>query len=320
LFAALAAEAAFRGHGVGVHHAAIISKARDVGDGIDAPQKIAHYRYMTNDVEGIDPSPFASIGSLRVAGPRTLEITWSSGSRAGVVETVDISSVLERFKIFTPLRDDPALFATARLIEDGDVIAWDGPDLELTAETIAAMTEADEFAKVFRESRATIDPDVTLGFEPNAETPGQEAKLDPEDAALFEMFEREGWSRERQNEHMAALIKAQIDAETSPDADYTPGPKTRAAMNEARRGGLKSFSSIDDLMTDLNDDSTGGDAYIEIVDGVQGGRPVIKGTRLTVSAIQGRLSSGDTIEILLEEYPDIPRRAFEAAARKERQP
>lgn len=56
------------------------------------------------------------------------------------------------------------------------------------------------------------------------------------------------------------------------------------------------------------------DAFIEVVEGVQGGRPVIKGTRLTVSAIHGRLSSGDTIETLLEDYPDIPRRAFEAAA------
>ncbi|WP_158554912.1 DUF433 domain-containing protein [Methylovirgula sp. 4M-Z18] len=46
---------------------------------------------------------------------------------------------------------------------------------------------------------------------------------------------------------------------------------------------------------------------------MQGGRPVIKGTRLTVSAIHGRLSSGDTIETLMDDHPDIPRRAFEAA-------
>jgi uncharacterized protein (DUF433 family) len=55
------------------------------------------------------------------------------------------------------------------------------------------------------------------------------------------------------------------------------------------------------------------DAFIEVAKGVQGGRPVIKGTRLTVSAIHGRLSSGDTIETLMEDYPDIPRGAFEAA-------
>jgi uncharacterized protein (DUF433 family) len=55
------------------------------------------------------------------------------------------------------------------------------------------------------------------------------------------------------------------------------------------------------------------DAFIEVAEGVQGGRPVIKGTRLTVSAIHGRLSSDDTVETLIEGYPDIPRGAFEAA-------
>ncbi|MFZ0204928.1 MAG: DUF433 domain-containing protein [Roseiarcus sp.] len=55
------------------------------------------------------------------------------------------------------------------------------------------------------------------------------------------------------------------------------------------------------------------DAHIEIAEGVQGGRPVIKGTRLTVSAIYGRLSSGDTVDTLVEDYPEIPREAFEAA-------
>ena len=55
------------------------------------------------------------------------------------------------------------------------------------------------------------------------------------------------------------------------------------------------------------------DTWIEAVEGVQGGRPVIKGTRLTISAIFGRLSSGDTLEDLMADYPDIPREAFEAS-------
>jgi uncharacterized protein (DUF433 family) len=59
--------------------------------------------------------------------------------------------------------------------------------------------------------------------------------------------------------------------------------------------------------------ATDRDAFIEVAEGVQGGRPVIRGTRLTVSAIHGRLASGDTIETLMEYYPDIPRGAFETA-------
>jgi uncharacterized protein (DUF433 family) len=59
--------------------------------------------------------------------------------------------------------------------------------------------------------------------------------------------------------------------------------------------------------------ATDRDTFIETAEGVQGGRPVIKGTRLTVSAIHGRVTSGDTVEILMEDYPDIPRGAFETA-------
>ncbi len=59
--------------------------------------------------------------------------------------------------------------------------------------------------------------------------------------------------------------------------------------------------------------SSARDAYIEAIEGVQGGRPVIKGTRITVSSVLGRLTSGDTVEDLLEDYRDIPREAFEAA-------
>lgn len=55
------------------------------------------------------------------------------------------------------------------------------------------------------------------------------------------------------------------------------------------------------------------DAFIENVDDVMGGRPVIRGTRLTVSAVHGRLASGDGVDDLMEDYPDIPREAFEAA-------
>ncbi|MGE3872393.1 MAG: DUF433 domain-containing protein [Parvibaculaceae bacterium] len=55
------------------------------------------------------------------------------------------------------------------------------------------------------------------------------------------------------------------------------------------------------------------DRFIECVPGVQGGRPVIRGTRLTVSAIHGRLSSGDTIADLVEDYPEIPKEAFDVA-------
>ena len=90
-----------------------------------------------------------------------------------------------------------------------------------------------------------------------------------------------------------ALKTAEI--EVAPSLLVRIGSLTREAVNRAERY------------------AAARDAYIEIAEGVQGGRPVIKGTRLTVSAIYGRLSSGDTLDTLVEDYPKIPREAFEAA-------
>jgi len=91
----------------------------------------------------------------------------------------------------------------------------------------------------------------------------------------------------------AALKTAKI--EVAPSVVLHIGALTRPAIERAQRY------------------AAARDAWIETIAGVQGGRPVIKGTRLTVSAIYGRLSSGDTVEDLLADYPEVPRAAFDAA-------
>lgn len=55
------------------------------------------------------------------------------------------------------------------------------------------------------------------------------------------------------------------------------------------------------------------DRYITSDEDILGGTPVIAGTRLSVYAILGRLQDGDGIDDLTEDYPEIPREAFEAA-------
>lgn len=85
--------------------------------------------------------PMPRIASLRVVGPSHLEITWADGSRAGRSETVDIAPLIGGYKVYRPLRDAATLFATARLVEDGNVVAWDGPDLEMSADLIETVAE-----------------------------------------------------------------------------------------------------------------------------------------------------------------------------------
>jgi len=55
------------------------------------------------------------------------------------------------------------------------------------------------------------------------------------------------------------------------------------------------------------------DTFIVIDEAIKGGTPVIRGTRITVYAILGRVEHGDTVEDILAENPDLARDAIEAA-------
>ena len=56
------------------------------------------------------------------------------------------------------------------------------------------------------------------------------------------------------------------------------------------------------------------DAHLISDEEIMGGTPVIRGTRLTVYSVLGRLEGGDTIGNVMADYPDVPEAAFTAAA------
>ena len=54
--------------------------------------------------------------------------------------------------------------------------------------------------------------------------------------------------------------------------------------------------------------------WIEINPKVKGGTPVIKGTRVSVYSVAGRLDHGESVDDIVKDNPDLPRDAIEAAA------
>ncbi|MGD9816339.1 MAG: DUF433 domain-containing protein [Hyphomonadaceae bacterium] len=52
---------------------------------------------------------------------------------------------------------------------------------------------------------------------------------------------------------------------------------------------------------------------ITMIPGVMGGKPCIKGTRITVEAIIDHLSAGETMDELLAGYPDLDQDDVRAA-------
>jgi hypothetical protein len=93
-----------------------------------------------NDIEDTGV-PLPVISHVSADAPSTLIVTWSVGRRAGHVDRIDIAPTINTYKIFRALRNNPKLFETARVIDDGNAIAWDGPDLELSAEALEAAAE-----------------------------------------------------------------------------------------------------------------------------------------------------------------------------------
>jgi uncharacterized protein (DUF433 family) len=55
------------------------------------------------------------------------------------------------------------------------------------------------------------------------------------------------------------------------------------------------------------------DAFIVVNAEVMGGTPVIRGTRMTVYSVLGRIEHGESIEDILSDNPDLRREAIEAA-------
>ena len=105
--------------------------------------------------------PVARLAAIRVVGPASLEVQWAEGTRNGESETVDLTPALGSYKVYRPLRNNPPLFATARLVEDGYVVAWDGPDLEMAGGTIESLAQESmtpaEFAAFLARNNLTQD-------------------------------------------------------------------------------------------------------------------------------------------------------------------
>jgi hypothetical protein len=92
------------------------------------------------------------LNSVRAAGKLAINVTWSKGPRAGRTETIDLSPLVGAFKFYKALRNNPALFKTVHLVEDGRAIAW-GDDDAIDMAVISVERLADEglTADEFRE-------------------------------------------------------------------------------------------------------------------------------------------------------------------------
>jgi DNA-binding transcriptional regulator YiaG len=63
--------------------------------------------------------------------PMSLRLRWDKGDET----LVDVSGLIETFRIYQPLRDDPALFRQARLGELGTDVVW-SDEIDMAADSL----------------------------------------------------------------------------------------------------------------------------------------------------------------------------------------
>jgi uncharacterized protein (DUF433 family) len=71
--------------------------------------------------------------------------------------------------------------------------------------------------------------------------------------------------------------------------------------------------ALRDAFRQLSSYRDGRERFIESSSEIRQGEPVISGTRLPVRAVAERVQGGETVDDLIEDYPKVSRKAFEAA-------
>jgi hypothetical protein len=68
--------------------------------------------------------------------PMTLRIGWDKGDES----QVDVSGVIETFRVYEPLRRSPELFAHVRVGEHGTDVVW-SDDIDMSADTLWRLAQ-----------------------------------------------------------------------------------------------------------------------------------------------------------------------------------
>ena len=106
--------------------------------------------------------PLPLIADIAAADLYSVVITWRSGAREGMVETVDLAPHILTFKLLRPLRDDRELFETVHIAAEGAAIAWGKDDeIDMPATAIERLAEEvmsnDDFAAFLTRNNLSLD-------------------------------------------------------------------------------------------------------------------------------------------------------------------
>ncbi|MBV9122306.1 MAG: DUF2442 domain-containing protein [Planctomycetes bacterium] len=117
------------------------------------------------DIVQVGP-PMPQIGSVEADSDFSIRVTWSDNANPSLPTTIDLAPIILTYKFFRPLRDNPELFRTVHIINDGTAIAWGAHDeIDMPATAIEHLAseamQTSDFRSWLEKNRLTLDAAAT---------------------------------------------------------------------------------------------------------------------------------------------------------------
>lgn len=117
------------------------------------------------DIVQVGP-PMPQIGSVEADSDFSIRVTWVGNGNPSLPTTIDLAPIILTYKFYRPLRDNPELFRTVHVINEGTAIAWgtnDEIDMPATAiEHLASeVMQNSDFRTWLEKNRLTLDAAAT---------------------------------------------------------------------------------------------------------------------------------------------------------------
>ena len=91
-------------------------------------------------------------------------VTWVGDTAASRVETVDLAPALFGYKAYRALRDDPGLFGSVRVADDGFALTWGDGAIDMTSTTGEALAARHDGGMRLLAAQDAILRDVAARF------------------------------------------------------------------------------------------------------------------------------------------------------------
>lgn len=104
----------------------------------------------TDRIDSGVPMPLIAIAHPVDAENRLVKVVWADGNRRGRTDVVDLSPLIDTHQFYRPLRNNPSLFETIHVMDNGEAVGWGDDSIDMSADSIERLAEESMTAEDFR--------------------------------------------------------------------------------------------------------------------------------------------------------------------------